>query len=120
MNENLLDKFNSTADRLIQENGNDTKKALLKTLAYMSGHYLKPMSERSLQFGHKGHITYHMEMGKEFDSTRYAWMRMKKHFPENITDRMYGMRQTASKTAVIFDIYESDEKEFLDAYKKAK
>ena len=61
-----------------------------------------------------------MEIGKEFDSTGFAWNRIKRNFPENITDRMYGMRQTVSKTAVIFDIYESDEKEFLKEYKKAK
>ena len=48
VNEHLLDKFNTTADILIEQNGNDTKKALLKTLAYMSGYYLKPMPERSI------------------------------------------------------------------------
>ena len=94
--------------------------ALQKTLAYLSGHYQKPMPERSLQFGHKGHITYQMEIGKEFDSTRFAWARLKKHFSENMTERIYGMRQTESKTAVIFDIYESDEEYFLTEYKKIK
>jgi hypothetical protein len=51
VNEDVIPFFDETAENLIKAHGNDPKKALCITLAYLSGHYKSVLMNRSLLTG---------------------------------------------------------------------
>ena len=59
--EDLLHNFESAADLITEDCQGDCRKALLKSIALMSGFHDKPLFARSLQFGHSGQITYQLD-----------------------------------------------------------
>lgn len=116
VNEAVVPLFNQTAEALIAIHGNDAKKALCVTLAYLSGHYKEMLENRSLLTGQEKCITIEMKMNKPFYGVSVVWSILKKFLPTNITDQIYGMRAYKDLTGAVFDIRDEDIERFEDIF----
>lgn len=86
VNIEVLPLFSDTADALTKLYGNDTKKALEATLAYLSGHFKGVLECRSLLTGQEKCITMEYKTDKPFYAVSLVWTVLKKYLPLNITD----------------------------------
>lgn len=96
VNDDLLDLFTDAADELIAITDGDSRKALLKALAFISGCHKEKMSERSLLTGQDKSITFQMDMTKAFHGMGLVWSLLRKYLPEKIVTGIKGMRGLAT------------------------
>lgn len=66
MNDDLLHLFTDTADELIALSDGDSRAALLKALAFISGCGKEKMTERSLLSGQEQYVTFQIDLQRTF------------------------------------------------------
>ena len=66
MNPSILYLFEEAADTLISKCEADPRKALMTTLAYLSGHYKSELHSRSLLTGQENFITIEFKFEQRF------------------------------------------------------
>lgn len=62
VNETVLPLFDGAAEELIALSDGDTKRALLKALAFMSGCHKEALASRSLLNGQEHQITFQIDL----------------------------------------------------------
>ena len=92
VNDKVLPLFEEAAQALIEKCGNDSKKAVAMTLAYLSGQYKAVLGNRSLLTGQEKYITVQIKFDKQFMGISYVWSVMRKFLPEDIVQNIKGMR----------------------------
>jgi ATP-dependent RNA helicase DDX21 len=112
VNRTVLTMFKDVSMTLIEEFG--AEEALERAIAYISG-YTDKMTQRSLLCCLEGYITYIVRTTSEFRGPGYIWGWLKSNFPDEVTDRIKGMKKFLDSKGAVFDIAESD-KELFDEY----
>lgn len=120
VNEDLLDLFTDAADDLIALSDGDSRAALLKALAFISGCHKEKLSERSLLSGQEKYVTYQMDMQRTFHGVGLIWNVLRRYLPEHITNGIKGMRSLASQQGCVFDIEEGHVKDFEEVFEQTK
>jgi ATP-dependent RNA helicase DDX21 len=120
VNDEVLGLFEDAADQLILEHDGDTKKALLKTLAFISGQYKAKLTGRSLLNGQEGATTFELRLNKQFFGVSLVWNILRKYVPEDMTREIKGMRCFADQTGAVFDVLESHAERFEDIFNHLK
>lgn len=85
VNEKVIPLFIDAATQLIEVNDGDAKKALMKTLALLSGHHKEEMMARSLLNGSEDWVTFELTMEKPFYAISLVWNVLRRFLPEIIT-----------------------------------
>ena len=62
MNDDLLPLFEDAAEELIAISDGDSRAALLKALAFISGCHKEKLAERSLLSGQENFVTFQIEL----------------------------------------------------------
>ena len=106
VNTDLLDLFTDAADELIALSDGDSRAALLKSLAFISGCHKEKMSERSLLSGQENYVTFQMMMQRQFHGVGLVWNILRRYLPENVSNGIKGMRVLATQTGCVFDVEE--------------
>lgn len=114
--DNVLQVFMPQAEKLIKERG--AENALAAALAFISG--TTELSSRSLLSSHAGFKTYVMTQNWELRSTGLIWNILKRHFDQELTDSIKGMRMTKDKLGCVFDIPEEYLKQVEEAWQGDK
>jgi len=112
-----LPLFADTADLLVKEFGE--KKALLLTLAYISGN-LNKIKKRSMLAGTEGYVTYQVETDKEFRTVSYIWGILKRLLPGEEAEQIRQMRCYKNSKGAAFDVPEPLLTKFEAAYEQEK
>jgi len=107
VNDDVLDLFDDAATELIALTDGDTKKALKKALAFMSGCHQEQLAQRSLLNGQEGCITFQMDLSHTFNGVGLVWNILRRYIPENIAGKIKGMRALADKNGAVFDVEEA-------------
>lgn len=85
VNEKVIPLFSDAADTLILSHNGDIKRALMQTLALLSGHHKEEMQARSLLNGQEDCVTFEMTMEKPFYAVSLVWNILKRFLPEAVT-----------------------------------
>lgn len=93
---------------MIEKYENDPKKALMTTLAFLSGHYKEALQNRSLMTGQESCITIEIKFDKSFMAMSFVWSVIRKHLPEDMVNAIRGMRMFKDQTGAVFDVPDSD------------
>lgn len=115
--DDALPLFEETADLLIKEFGE--KKALLLTLAYISGN-LNKIKKRSLLSGTEGYVTYQLDTSSDFRSVSYVWGILRRLMDPEDVEQIRQMRCYKNYKGAAFDIPEKVIPRFEAAYEKEK
>jgi ATP-dependent RNA helicase DDX21 len=105
IDDSMIKIFQSSATKLIEEYG--AENALARLFAYISGHTEK-MKSRSLLCGAEGFITYEIKFNSKFNHAGYIWGFFKRMVPDNIKQKIRGMKPFASMDGCVFDVPEDD------------
>lgn len=103
VNDDALPLFTETADLLVKEFGE--KKALLLTLAYISGN-LSKIKKRSLLSGTEDFITYQLDTDKDFRTVSYVWGILRRILPNDDAEQIRNMRCFKNNMGAAFDVPE--------------
>lgn len=117
VSDEALPLFNETADTLVKEFGE--KKALLLTLAYISGN-LNKIKKRSLLSGNEGYQTYQIDTDKEFRTVSYVWGILRRILPGDEAEQVRQMRCFKNNMGAAFDCPEALIGQLEAAYEKEK
>jgi ATP-dependent RNA helicase DDX21 len=90
-----------------------------RLLAFLAGQTAE-MKSRSLICGAEGFVTYQLECTREFNSASFAWSCLRKVIPQNIMEKVKGLRTYKNMKGAIFDIEEIDVKQVEMAIKSFK
>ena len=112
-----LPLFEETAGLLVKEFGD--KKALLLTLAYISGN-LNKIKKRSLLSGTEDFITYQLDMEKEFRTVSYVWGILRRLLSPEEAEQVRQMRCYKNFKGAAFDVPEKLITKFDAAYEQEK
>lgn len=115
--DDALPLFGDTADLLIKEFGE--KKALLLTLAYISGN-LNKIKKRSLLSGTEDYVTYQLETTSDFRSVSYVWGILRRLLDPADAEQIRQMRCYKNYKGAAFDVPEKLIPKFEEAYEKEK
>ena len=113
----VLPLFEETAELLTKEFGE--KKALLLTLAYISGN-LNKIKKRSLLSGTEGFVTYQLETNNVFYALSYIWGILKRFLSTEDTNQIRQMRCYKNYKGAAFDVPEKLIPTFEQAYEREK
>jgi len=102
----ILPLFEDAADKFIEEVG--AKEALCMALAFISDTSKEHLSSRSLLTGEDGVITYLMKPLKEIRNVSYAYKVIQRHFSEEVSSKIKGVRLLKGGEQIVFDIPEAD------------
>ena len=105
IDDSMIKIFQKSAQKLIEEYG--AENGVARLLAHISGHTEK-MKSRSLLCGAEGFITYEIKFNSKFNHAGYIWGFFKRMVPENIKQKIRGMKPFASMDGCVFDIPEDD------------
>ena len=94
----------------------DSRQALMKTLALISGCHQDPLPLRSLQSGQPKQVTFQIDFNKKFRTLGDVWNTLRRYFQKEIIDGVYGMKPLANYMGAIFDIKEVDLDLFEQTY----
>jgi len=117
VSEEALPLFEETADLLVKEFGD--KKALLLTLAYISGN-LNKIKKRSLLSGTEDFVTYQLETDKEFRTVSYVWGILRRLLAAEEAEEIKQMRCYKNFKGAAFDVPEKLLTKFEAAYEQEK
>jgi len=81
----VLALFEEAADDLVKMEGGDSRKALCKTLALLSGHHKEMLVARSLLNGQENMVTFQLECTKPFYSISFVWNMIRRYCPDQIS-----------------------------------
>jgi ATP-dependent RNA helicase DDX21 len=109
VDDSMVEFFTNSAKKVIDEYGAEV--AVARLFAYVSGHTDK-IKARSLLCGAEGFITYAVNFTTSFNHAGFVWGFFKRILPENIKDKIRGMRPTKTMDGCIFDYPEESHKEF--------
>lgn len=104
VNDKVLPQFMQAAEKLIQQNDGDAKKALCQTLALLSGHHKEEMVQRSLLTGQEDCVTFCMTVKKPFYSVSFVWNILRRYLPDQVSNGIRGMRCFKDNTGAVFDV----------------
>ena len=107
VNDDVLDLFDDAATELIALTDGDANKALKRALAFMSGCHQEQLAQRSLLNGTEGCITFQMDLSHTFNGVGLVWNILRRYIPENIAQKIKGMRALADKNGAVFDVEEA-------------
>ena len=113
----VLPIFEDAADTLIEQEGNDAKKALMKTLALLSGHHKAVLTDRSLLNAQPDMVTFQMVMTRPFYSVSMVWNLIRKYVPDQISGQIRVMRAFKDMTGACFDVPSDLAQRFEDIFK---
>jgi ATP-dependent RNA helicase DDX21 len=116
VNDDLLDLFTDAADELIALQDGDSRAALLKALAFISGCHKEKLSERSLLSGQENYVTFQLMMQRTFHGVGLVWNILRRYLPEKISHGIKGMRTLASQNGAVFDVEEKFTEEFQQIF----
>lgn len=114
VSDEALPLFEDTATLLVKEFGE--KKALLLTLAYISGNLTK-IKKRSLLSGTEEYVTYQLETEVEFRTVSYVWGILRRLLPNDEAEQIRQMRCYKNFKGAAFDLPENMVAKFDEAYK---
>lgn len=100
----MLNLFTDTADELIALEDGDSRAALLKALAFISGCHKEKMTERSLLTGTENFVTFQIDLQRTFQGLGLVWNVLRRYVPEKITEGIKGMRGLSNQQGAVFDI----------------
>lgn len=109
VDDSMVDFFSNSAKSVIEEYG--AENAVARLFAYVSGHSDK-IKSRSLICGAEGFITYSVNFNSKFNHGGYVWGFFKRILPDNIKDKIRGMRPFKSMDGCVFDYPEDTHKDF--------
>jgi len=115
--DDALPLFNDTADLLVNEFGE--RKALLLTLAYISGN-LNKIKKRSLLSGTEEFVTYQLETANEFRTVSYVWGILRRLMDPLEAEQIRQMRCYKNLKGAAFDVPEKLIPKFEAAYEQEK
>ena len=98
----------------------DSRAALLKALAFISGCHKEKLTERSLLSGQENFVTFQIELQRTFSGIGLVWNILRRYLPETITNGVKGMRSLASQQGAVFDVEEQYVKEFQELFEDTK
>ena len=113
--DDALPLFKETAAVLRKEFGDE--KALLLTLAYISGN-LNKIKKRSLLSGTEDFVTYQLECDKEFRTVSYVWGILRRILPSEDAEQIRQMRCYKNNMGAAFDVPEKLTAQFETAYQE--
>jgi ATP-dependent RNA helicase DDX21 len=105
IDDSMIKIFQSSATKLIEEYG--AENALARLFAFISGHTEK-MKSRSLLCGAEGFVTYAIKFNAKFNHAGYIWGFFKRMVPDDIKQKIRGMKPYAAMDGCVFDIPEDD------------
>ncbi len=117
VSDEALPLFDDTAALLTKEFGE--KKALLLTLAYISGN-LNKIKKRSLLSGTEDFVTYQLETDKEFRTVSYVWGILRRLLSPEEAEQIRQMRCYKNFKGAAFDVPEKLIPKFEAAYEQEK
>ena len=115
--EEALPLFKETAELLAKEFGE--RKALLLTLAYISGN-LNKIKKRSMLSGTEDYVTYQLETEKDFRTVSYIWGILRRLLPGDDAEQIRQMRCYRNYKGAAFDVPEKLQVQFEAAYEHEK
>lgn len=96
--------FEDAADKLIEAENGDAKRALCKTLALLSGHHKEVLQDRSLLNGQPDMVTFQMLLDKPFYSVSMVWNMIRRYVPDQLSQQVRIMRAFKDMTGACFDV----------------
>ena len=117
VSDDALPLFEDTAELLRKEFGD--KKALLLTLAYISGN-LNKIKKRSLLSGTEDFVTYQLETENEFRTVSYVWGILKRLMNPDDSEQIRQMRCYKNLKGAAFDVPEKLVSKFEKTYEQEK
>jgi ATP-dependent RNA helicase DDX21 len=117
VSDEALPLFQETAEMLKKEFGES--KALLLTLAYISGNLTK-IKGRSLLSGTENFITYQIDTEKEFRTVSYVWGILKRILPDEKAEEIQQMRCFKNNMGAAFDLPDKLQVQFEKALEEEK
>jgi ATP-dependent RNA helicase DDX21 len=115
--DDALPLFEDTAALLVKAFGE--KKALLLTLAYISGN-LNKIKKRSLLSGTEDYVTYQLETTSDFRSVSYVWGILRRLLEPTDAEQIRQMRCYKNYKGAAFDVPEKLIPRFEEAYEREK
>eukprot|EP00826_Nyctotherus_ovalis_P064932 TRINITY_DN9534_c0_g2_i7.p1 TRINITY_DN9534_c0_g2~~TRINITY_DN9534_c0_g2_i7.p1 ORF type:complete len:700 (+),score=174.35 TRINITY_DN9534_c0_g2_i7:230-2329(+) len=115
--DDALPLFEETAELLVSEFGE--RKALLLTLAYISGN-LNKIKKRSLLSGTEDFVTYQLETENEFRTVSYVWGILRRLMDPLEAEQIRQMRCYKNFKGAAFDVPEKLIPNFEAAYEQEK
>jgi ATP-dependent RNA helicase DDX21 len=109
IDESVIHLFTKPAKQLLDVYQPD--EIIARLLAYVSGHTDK-MKSRSVLCGAEGYITYSIKCNSTFQHSGYIWSLFKRILPENIRQKVRGLRQFKTMDGCVFDFPEEGHTEF--------
>lgn len=104
--DDVLPLFDDAADALIAANDGDSRVALLKALAFISGCHKEALGQRSLLTGEEKHITYQLDLQTVLHGVGLVWNILRRVLPEAVVSQLKGMRALAAMNGAVFDVPE--------------
>jgi ATP-dependent RNA helicase DDX21 len=100
IDDTMIKMYQTPAAKLIEEFG--AENAVARLFAFISGHTEK-MRSRSLLCGAEGFITYTIKFTSPFNHAGFIWGLFKRILPEEIKNKIRGMKPYISMDGCVFD-----------------
>ena len=113
----VLPIFEDAADTLVEAEGGDIKRALIKTLALLSGHHKAVLQDRSLLNAQENMVTFKLVLERPFYSVSMVWNVIRKYVPDQISSQVRVMRAFKDMTGACFDVPSDYAQRFEDIFK---
>lgn len=109
IDEGVAAMFTKSAQALIEEFG--AENSIARLFAYVSGHTEK-MKSRSVICGAEGWVTYIVKCTAKFNHVGYMWSLFKRIIPEEIKNKIRGLKPFKNMDGCVFDFPEEGHKDF--------
>jgi len=109
IDDSMINLFQNQSKNLIEEYG--AENAIARLLAFVSGHTEK-LKSRSILCGAEGFITYTIKCNRKFEHNGYVWALLKRIVPDDVRNKIRGMRAFKTMDGVAFDYPEAENQTF--------
>lgn len=117
IHETSIENFTKEAKTLLDQY--EPEELVSRLLAFLAGQ-TGEMKSRSIICGAEGFVTYQLQTVRPFNSASFCWSCLRRVVPQEILDKVKGMRTFSNMQGAVFDIEEADAKHVELAIKNFK